>query len=385
MIFTTMLSTIKTQDFFSSGTAACEPYQDGRYPDKLSYLSTILSASGIGTWALFPQSTQLQLCPTFKSLLKLEENTEYTFIELFRLIDCSCRPAVIADLKAACQDTGTFTVEFKIGECLEGGYQWFKLTGNIYRNYPNEKPAFMGTLTEITAQKNREIWITDRLALLSHELRGPLSVIKLYIQRAAKISAEKKNQDAMLCLNRADDQVTVMAGMMDDFLNEEALKNAGVCLLLEWFDMRSLVDEIVTHLKIRFPSHRFLIKVPSSVTINADKRKIAQVITNYLTNAVKYSSNNSLIEISCRRVNAEITLAVTDQGQGISPEHINKIFDRYYRVPNANAKADGYGLGLYLVKKIIEAHGGKVGADSALNIGSSFYFKLPVATNTLKN
>lgn len=340
-------------------------------------LNIIMSGSGIGVWSLDAKTMQINVCTTFKLLLGLPDKSSYPFAELFSKVGFSCRNTVLQNLKSACTQAGTFAIEFMVNE--QGS--WFKLTGKVYDQGDDKRGMYMGTLTDITEAKTKEIWNNDRLALLSHELKGPLSVIKLYVQRAYKISADKNVKDAALFLNKADDQVNMMALLMDDFLSLASVANAKMELAYEWFDIATLVDDIIAQMQLRHPGYQFVSKVLSTINMKADKRKITQVILNYLSNAVKYSAENSRIEIKCHNQNGEIKLAVKDSGIGIDADHQQKVFDRYYRTPGTCA--DGFGLGLYLVKEIIDAHGGKVWVQSMINQGSTFYFSVPVSINTL--
>jgi two-component system sensor histidine kinase VicK len=240
----------------------------------------------------------------------------------------------------------------------------------------------MGTLVDITESKTREIWNNDRLALLSHELKGPLSVMKLYLQRAGIIMGEKDVKDAALFLNKADEQVTAMSSLMDDLLSFSTAGNAKMKLCCEVFDMSSVVEDILSQMRMKHPTYRFSANVASGVNVSADRRKITQVLINYLSNAVKYSPENTTVKVRCITRGGQTVLSVSDNGIGIAEELHHKVFSRYYRIPGT--KADGFGLGLYLVKEIINSHGGNVWLNSSVNQGSTFYFTIPSSTNNFR-
>ncbi|MFC0513052.1 sensor histidine kinase [Mucilaginibacter angelicae] len=338
-------------------------------------LDRIMADSAIGIWAFDGDTMRVSLCSTIKSLLRLPDKTGYTFAELFRKITSSSRKEVFNALRDSCGAHGRFTAEFMVQEPAGTEGRWFKLCGKTYDQAGDRRRRYMGTLIDITETKTKETWNHDRLGLLSHELKGPLSVIKLYLQRAYKILADKKIEDVTLFLNKADEQVSMMALLTEDYLSFATIGNAKMKLFYESFNMAALMDDIIAQIRLRHPGYRFNIETSSSINVKADKRKITQVILNYLSNAVKYSAANSLIELKCHQGNGEVTLAVTDNGIGIHPEYHQKVFDRYYRTPGTHA--DGYGLGLYLVKEIINQHGGKVWVESMINQGASFYFSLP--------
>lgn len=347
------------------------------------HLDTIIAGCDIAVWALEVNTMRVNVCETFKRLLSLTEKENYLFVELFRMIDSANRESFIKNIRISCASPDAFNFDFMLRDQSELGYRWFKLSGRAYSQALNHKGNYMGTLTDITAAKTKEIWNNDRLALLSHELKGPLSVIRLYLQRAGKINSQTTILDAALFLTKADDQVSAMAELMDDFLSFSTAGYIKMKLSYECFDIASIVDDLVVQMRMKHPGYQFVAKIPSAINIRADKRKIVQVIQNYLSNAVKYSSKNSLIEVKCKRNNGCTVLCVSDTGLGIQPEFQEKVFERYYRTPGTHA--EGFGLGLYLVKEIISEHGGKVWVESTINKGSDFYFSIPQSSNNFKS
>lgn len=373
-----MLTNIQTEQ---STANTLIPLPAGNLNDGLS-LGSILANSEIAVWTSNGQEMSVTTCTTFRSLLGLPDKELFSFPELFKLIGASFRPLVIGELRKACAEKQPFVSRFMTGEGSGAPRRWFKLTGKAYNPGKGEALNYSGTLTDITDEKNKEIWNNDRLAILSHELKGPLSVIRLYLQRACKISSDKKLTDAALFLDKADEQVSTMSYLMDDFLCSSAAGSGKMILKYSHFDIVGVVEEIVAPMRLKHPDHAFSISIPSWMSVTADKRKITQVICNYLSNAIKYSPGGSRIELNCRKQNGELQFSVTDNGMGISAEHWNHVFDRYYRIPGAKVK--GYGLGLYLVKEIITQHGGKVWVDSDLGKGSTFSFSLLASANKSK-
>ena len=117
------------------------------------------------------------------------------------------------------------------------------------------------------------------------------------------------------------------------------------------------------------------IKIPADLPqLLADKEKTSWVLTNFISNAIRYSYDNSVIYVEVTNVNKKINFSVTDSGQGISPQYIDKIFDRYFRIPGT--KKEGTGLGLSISKEFIEAQGGTISVKSDFGAGSTFTFSL---------
>ena len=199
---------------------------------------------------------------------------------------------------------------------------------------------------DITESKTREIWNNDRLALISHELKGPLSVIKLYLQRAGRIARERDVEDAESFLNKADEQVSVMAGLMDDLLSFSTAGNAKMKLCCEIFDMSLVVEDILSQMRMKHRAYKFSANIPSCINVRADRLKITQVLINYLSNAVKYSPENTLVEVNCITDSVQTVLSVSDNGIGIAKELHDKVFraTTASRVPKPTGLALGFTL-----------------------------------------
>jgi signal transduction histidine kinase len=138
-----------------------------------------------------------------------------------------------------------------------------------------------------------------------------------------------------------------------------------------------MVDEAIESVRLLFPSCIIVKKGASHIRITADKDKLIRVLTNYLTNAIKYSQGNAAIEVAIRTDERSVITAVTDHGRGIAEKDLPYIFNRYYRVEKTKG-VEGLGIGLFLSSQIITAHQGRVWAISTEGKGSTFYFSIPM-------
>jgi signal transduction histidine kinase len=125
--------------------------------------------------------------------------------------------------------------------------------------------------------------------------------------------------------------------------------------------------------------HRFLVDFPAEFPIvDADPRRITQVLRNLLDNAVKYSPSGGLVVVSGEVREPEVVLGVADQGEGIAPEHLNRLFEKYFRIKSGLGRhVVGTGLGLPIARTIVDSHGGRIWAESQLGQGTTFYFTIP--------
>ncbi|TKC09193.1 PAS domain S-box protein [Pedobacter frigoris] len=233
---------------------------------------------------------------------------------------------------------------------------------------------------DITYKKLEEQRKNDFIAIVSHELKTPLTSMRSYIQLALAKVREKQDSFCENVLARAEVQTRKMYLMINDFLNLSRLEEGKMSLNLSRFNLTELIDEIVGDARILAPAHVIAYQNCDEVMIDADREKIGQVINNLLSNAVKYSSSGTTINVGCEISAERVLVSVADQGFGISSEDQKRLFNRFYRVSNDQIKnVSGFGIGLYLVSEILRLHGGKVKVESEQGKGSVFSFALKTA------
>jgi signal transduction histidine kinase len=146
----------------------------------------------------------------------------------------------------------------------------------------------------------------------------------------------------------------------------------------EAIDLHAYLPEFLQRSATAIDTTRIRLEVAADVpAVNADYNRLERIILNLLTNALKYSDPGTPVQLRAQRTDHVVEISVTDQGQGITPEDLPHIFERFYRAAGRR-KAEGIGLGLYISKLLVEAHGGRIWAESAVGKGSTFSFTLPV-------
>ena len=165
--------------------------------------------------------------------------------------------------------------------------------------------------------------------------------------------------------------------MINGFLNVSRLESGKLLIEKTNFSLSELLKETIEETYVSQSSHQIILNPTCEVNINADRNKIGNVISNLISNGLKYSDNGTRIEINCKLHHTEVEIQIKDEGIGIKPEDIDKLFERYYRV-QGNHTISGFGIGLYLSAEIIERHGGRIWAESEEGKGSVFYFTLPL-------
>ncbi len=213
------------------------------------------------------------------------------------------------------------------------------------------------------------------IALASHELKTPITTIKGYLQ-----ILQKKEDDTvkLLFLNKCLTQVNQLNKLVADLFDISRIEAGKLHLTYEKFDLKEMLNSIVEPFYYSSPSHKIVLNYNTeTVAVNADKLKIEQVITNLLTNAIKYSPGADKVEITVETSGQILKLAVKDTGLGLSKEQQKKIFTRFYRV-EGDAHVTGLGLGLYLSKEIMDRHKGGITVSSELGKGSEFVVWMPL-------
>lgn len=221
----------------------------------------------------------------------------------------------------------------------------------------------------------------ELLSTLAHEMRTPLTSIKGYstalIEEEVTLSPETQRE----FLEIIDEGCDVLQDLIHDLL-EASIIDAGL-LRLELQPVmlprlaKSVVDEMARH---NSQKHRFLVDFSKHFPIvDADPKRIAQVIRNLLDNALKYSPQGGLIVVRGEVGEDEVIVSVADQGVGLAPEHLNQLFDRFFRAQSGlSFSVGGSGLGLPIAHTIVESHSGRIWAESQLGQGSTFYFTIPL-------
>lgn len=232
---------------------------------------------------------------------------------------------------------------------------------------------------DITAQKLEEQRKNDFVAMVSHELKTPLTTISSYVQILLAKSKTEGDEFRINALTRTQVQTKKMVSMIHDFLSLARLDDGKITLNKTVFELHPLIEEVVTDAKILSTKNQIEIADCEEVLIYADRDKIGQVLNNLLSNAVKYSPSGGNILIGCKKDENAVHIFVKDNGIGITKEDQERLFQRFFRSSNEQLKGvSGFGIGLYLVSEVLRFHGSKMELVSEENEGSTFSFSLPL-------
>lgn len=220
------------------------------------------------------------------------------------------------------------------------------------------------------------------ISMASHQLRTPLTSIKGYISMLLEGDVGKISKDQVQVLNEAFISSERMVRLIGDFLNVSRLQTGKFVIEKHPIDLGLLVQREVDGLAQNAGARgmKFVYKRPTNLPLlSLDENKIQQVVMNFCDNAIYYSKDNSTITVSLQKVGNSVEFKVTDTGIGVPKADQAHLFTKFYRGTNARrARPDGTGVGLFLAKKVIDDHGGKIIFHSKENQGSTFGFRLPL-------
>ncbi len=232
---------------------------------------------------------------------------------------------------------------------------------------------------DISRLKELEKIRQDFLANVSHELRTPLTAIKGYTETL--LTGALKEEVAYPFVQIIKKHTDRLAKIVEDLLTLSKIESKDFQLNLEFFSLTELVHDVLDFIQGSVEKKKMIIscEIPSSLRVRGDRNYIEQVLINLLDNAIKYGHEGGKIILSVNQKDQkEIEVSVKDNGIGIPQDDLPRIFERFYRVDKGRSQElGGTGLGLSIVKHLIQAHGGKVWAESQLGKGSTFYFTLP--------
>lgn len=238
----------------------------------------------------------------------------------------------------------------------------------------------IGTLRDSTRRKEVEQLQHDFVSIVSHELRGPLTAIKGFV-RTLLLKSDRLPPDAqMQFLATIDEQADRLNQLVEDLLNVSRIDTRRLKLSIEEVDVPGRIEKLVGQFRGKWGDREIILEAdPSLPLIRGDASKLDEVFINLIDNAVKYSPNGGSVKVAMHLAEDHVEVSVEDSGIGIGPEDAARLFEKFHRIATPETRdIGGTGLGLYIVKNLVEAHGGVIFVTSARGVGSTFTFTLPI-------
>lgn len=244
---------------------------------------------------------------------------------------------------------------------------------------------------KIDAERQRELYTRglkelnqykdEFMVMASHELKTPVTVILANLQ-ILKLLLEEDTHNAFV--DKTLKQMLKLSNLIGNLFDVSKIQAGKLVLNMTTFDVDLLMKEVAANLQQTTLNHRILYTGHPGITVSADNHKLEQVVVNLVSNAIKYMTEPGDIFLRMDMSEGNLLFQVSDKGIGIPKKDIENIFQRFYRVSGSASSFSGSGVGLYISSEIIKAHDGKIWVESEIGKGSTFYFSIPGAHNTME-
>lgn len=235
------------------------------------------------------------------------------------------------------------------------------------------------TMRDITREREQEEQRSTFISVISHELQTPIAIIKGYASTLARSDAVLDPEALRIRLRAIEEEADRLNKLVGNLLYASRIQAGGLQMDITPLDLAPLIERVAERLRVKNSEATITLDLPAHLpTVMADRERIEEVLQNLLDNAIKYSPGKAQISVTCRAMGDEVIVSISDMGMGIPLREQSEIFERFHRAGSgAGGVIQGAGLGLYICRAIVEAHGGRIWVESALHSGSTFSFSLP--------
>ena len=236
----------------------------------------------------------------------------------------------------------------------------------------------IGSARDITHFREAEELKSTFVSVVSHELKTPVALIKGYVSTLRREDAKWDDEIVRDSLAVIEDEADRLAEMIENLLDATRLEAGVLALNISDLNLPAMAKRMAERFKTQTDKHTFVVDFPDDFpVVLGDESRVAQVISNLISNAIKYSPKGGEVKISGKADRDHVVVSVSDQGHGIALNDAPHIFDRFYRADDAQRKTAGAGLGLYLSRAVVEAHKGAIWVDAKYRDGARISFSLP--------
>jgi PAS domain S-box-containing protein len=294
---------------------------------------------------------------------------------LIRHIHPDDRTASLRVWAEAIRNGEDFDIQLRLQNKL-GLFSWYLLKGLPYREADGTISRWLGSCLNINSHVLELGQKDEFISIASHELKTPITSLKLTLQLLERISLNGLPDKYSKLIEQSGRSMSKIVTLVDELLNVNRVNAGQIVLNKTEFNVMRMLDDCCHHVRAE-GRYNLLVSGDRSATVIGDEHRIDQVVVNFVNNAIKYAPNSQTINLNVSLQNEMVRIEVTDKGPGIPAERLPHLFERYYRADYTGIQYSGLGLGLYICADIIKRHGGKIGVDSELGKGSTFWFTLP--------
>jgi PAS domain S-box-containing protein len=345
---------------------------------KINYrLAIALETASLGSYELDIATGKMNVSPQFKKNYGLAKKAILAYSEFLEAIVPRYRDEVTAAYHHAILKGTVFQAEYQIS-WPDGTLHWIKESGKAQYSEQGEALTFVGVSFDITDSRQLQQQKDEFIGIASHELKTPVTSIKAYAQVLEKILTKKGDIVEAGLMRKMDAQLNRLTNLIGDLLDVTKVNAGKLQYNHADFDFTEMLGAVIEELQRTTESHQIQLSLNAVGSVFADQERVSQVVTNLITNAIKYSPDATVVVVSTFLDGENVVVAVEDFGIGIAEHKLNKVFEQFYRVSgNVQHTFPGLGLGLYISAEIIKREGGQIWVESKEGKGSKFYFSLP--------
>ena len=286
-------------------------------------------------------------------------------------------------LEKAVETAGTFQAEFRVMNGDSTKNTWVSAYGRSVSSENGKAKRMAGVIYNITHRKMLENQKDDFFGIASHELKTPVTSIKAYAEVLQEMAAEAQDIRSVSVVEKLNKQVDRLTSLINNLLDTTKIFEGQLTIQREEFNINELIAERAEDMQPLTRKNTITLGLdPDIPNVLADRERIRQVLTNLISNAIKYSPGGGDIIIQSELKENELKVSVKDSGIGIPHDLKTKVFDRFFRVKNPRVHSfPGMGLGLYITAGIVHQHGGRILVDEKQEPGTLIYFTLPLITS----
>jgi signal transduction histidine kinase len=350
-------------------------------------IAQVMAAAGVGADVVFPSGSRQPLAGTLLEELQHQTQPVYRatleadrYVEEAEFVGMGLGSRVAAPLLAGARVTGMLALVRREENAFdEEEIEMVGLLGRLVASTVQNIRAYDAERRTVNELQRLSTMRADFVSLVSHELRTPMAAVigsaRTLQARWRELTAEQR--DAFLAL--IADETDRLAGLIGEVLDTSRIDAGTFTYSFSEVDLGGLVEDTVATATLGREGVDVVARIPLPLPfVRGDGARLRQVLTNLIDNAVKYSPEGERVEVRATAVNGRVVVDVTDRGTGIAPSDQDLIFEKFGRVAGTAAKP-GSGLGLYIARAIIEAHGGELSVSSAPGLGATFTWTVPVS------
>lgn len=275
---------------------------------------------------------------------------------------------------------------FKTGEPITVTYSFIEWDGERHylsslvpeANAQGEIVSALVITHDVTASKELEQRKDNFISMASHELRTPITILKGMAQILKRRLTKRGIMDLVVSLAKMEGQIDRLTRLVNELLDVSKIQADRLDYKEEPVDIDALVKETIEMLQPTALQHKLILTGTAHAMVKGDKERLEQVLTNLITNAIKFSPQAEKVDISVAASHDAVRIEIRDYGTGIAKAYQEKIFDRFFRIEDEKTKGvAGLGMGLYITSEIVKRHNGKITVESEEGKGSTFSISLP--------